>query len=193
MFGNYFIQNSLTYITLPRNIFIAVCLCFCLSVCVSVCVSDVSCEQIFSRTDEPIWTQFSLNGCLLHWLNSYWNWWPWIKRNFGMSLRYTLDRLVFKFHKNRMGDDVIVTSLKFLQTTVQISNSIEPTNFVLWTNTQQHNIHLKLMIRIKVILTDDEGHRGRSKVTKKELMVISCKLLHSQTSYDHSWYQGTIQ
>ena len=27
-----------------------------------------------------------------------------------MSFRYTLSRFVFEFHKNRMGDDVIVTS-----------------------------------------------------------------------------------
>ena len=42
-----------------------------LSVCVSVCLSVCpvfSCEQNFSRTDEPIWTQFSLNGCFPHWL-----------------------------------------------------------------------------------------------------------------------------
>ena len=32
---------------------------------------------------------------------------------FGMSLRYTLGLFVFKFHKDRMGDDVIMTSLKF--------------------------------------------------------------------------------
>ena len=36
---------------------------------------------------------------------------------------------------------------------------------------------------MKVTLTDDEGHRRRSKVTKNELMVIYRKLLHSQTSY----------
>ena len=33
---------------------------------VSVCVSDVPCEQNSSQTNEPIWTQFSSNGCLLH-------------------------------------------------------------------------------------------------------------------------------
>ena len=96
---------------------------------------------------------------------------------FGVSLRYTLGRLVFRFHKNRMGDDIIV----ILQTIVHISNSIEPTNFVLGTNSQKHNVHL--MIKMKVTLTHDEGHRRRSKVTKNELMVISRKLLHSQTSY----------
>ena len=36
---------------------------------------------------------------------------------------------------------------------------------------------------MKVTLTDDEGHRRKSKVTKIELMVIYRKLLHSQTSY----------
>ena len=80
-----------------------------------------------------------------------------------------------------MGDDVIVTSFSFLHTSVHISNSIEPTNFVLGTNTQQHNVHL--MIKMKVTLSDDEGHRRRSKVTKNELMVISRKLLHSQTLF----------
>ena len=39
------------------------------------------------------------------------------------------------------------------------------------------------MIKMKVTLTDDEGHRQRPKVTKNEIMVISLKLLHSQTSY----------
>ena len=36
-----------------------------------------------------------------------------IKLNFSISLRYTLGRLVFEFHKIRMGDNVIVTSFKF--------------------------------------------------------------------------------
>ena len=81
-----------------------------------------------------------------------------------MSRRYTLSRFVFKFHKIRMGDDVIMTSLTFLQTIVHISKSIEPTNFVLGSNTQQHNVHLR--IKMKVTLTDDEGHRRRSKFTK---------------------------
>ena len=45
--------------------------------------------------------------------------------------------------------------------------SMKPRNFVLGTNTQQHNVHL--MIKMKVTLTDDEGHRRRSKVTKNEL------------------------
>ena len=47
-----------------------------LSVC--VCVRN-SCEQNSGRTDAPIWTQFSLNGCLQHWLRPYWNWWSWVK------------------------------------------------------------------------------------------------------------------
>ena len=101
---------------------------------------------------------------------------------FGMSLRYTLGRFVFKFHKNEIGDDVIVTSFKFSPYNCLYFNSIEPTNFILGTNTQQHNVHL-MMMKIKVTLTDDEGHRRRSKVTKNELMVISRKLLHAQMSY----------
>ena len=36
-----------------------------------------------------------------------------IKIKFRMSLRYTLGRFVFKFHKIRMGDDVTMTSFKF--------------------------------------------------------------------------------
>ena len=64
-----------------------------------------------------------------------------------------------------MGDDVIMTSFKF-SPIVHISNSIVPTNIAIGTNmpTQQHNVHL--MINIKVILMDDEGHMRRSKVTK---------------------------
>ena len=83
---------------------------------------------------------------------------------FGMSLKYTLGRVVLKFHKNRMGDDVTRRRLSFLQTLVYISNSNETTNFVLGTNSQERNVHL--MIKMKVTLTDDEGHRRRSKVTK---------------------------
>ena len=47
-------------------------------VCVCLCVRN-SCEQNSSRTDAPIWMQFSLNGCLSHWLEPYWNGWPWVK------------------------------------------------------------------------------------------------------------------
>ena len=71
--------------------------------------------------------------------------------------------------------------LDFLQSNVHISNSIEPTNFVFGTNTQQHNVYPRM--KMKMIFTDDEGHRRRAKVTKNELMVICRKLLHSQTSY----------
>ena len=57
-------------------VFTTVCLCVCLSVCLCV---GYSCEQNFSRTDASIWTQFSLNCCLSHWLGPCWNWWPWVK------------------------------------------------------------------------------------------------------------------
>ena len=36
-----------------------------------------------------------------------------IEMKFGMSLGYTLGRFVFDCHKNRMGDDVIMTSFMF--------------------------------------------------------------------------------
>ena len=62
---------------------------------------------------------------------------------FSMSLRYTLGRFVFKFHKNQMSDDVIMTSFKFSPNNCS-SNLFEPTNFVLGTNTQQHNLHLMI-------------------------------------------------
>ena len=50
--------------------------------------------------------------------------------------------------KNRLGDDVIVN--------VHISNSIEPTNFILGTNIQEHKLHL--MIEVNVTFIDNEGH-----------------------------------
>ena len=61
---------------------------------------------------------------------------------FILSLRYALGINMFEFEKIRMGDDVIVTSLSFLQTIVHISNSIEPTNFILGINVQLHKVHL---------------------------------------------------
>ena len=48
---------------------------------------------------------------------------------------------MFEFEKIQMGDDVIVTSFKF-SAIVHISNSIEPTNFILGTNVQLHKVHL---------------------------------------------------
>ena len=47
--------------------FTVVCLC----VCLSVCVSGSSCKQNSSQTDQPMWTRFSLNGCLPHLLELY--------------------------------------------------------------------------------------------------------------------------
>ena len=57
--------------SLRGYIFTSVCLsvCVCVSVSVSVCL--IAFEQNPSQTDAPIWTLFSLNGWLLHWLESY--------------------------------------------------------------------------------------------------------------------------
>ena len=70
---------NLFYTSTNRGGFIFSLQFVCVSVCLSVCVSGYSCEQNSSRTDTLIWTRFSLNGCLHHWLGPYWNWWPWIK------------------------------------------------------------------------------------------------------------------
>ena len=62
-----------------------------------------------------------------------------IKMKIGILLIYALGRFVFA-HKSRMGNDVIVTQFKFFsQTIVHVSNSIEPTNFILGTSIQQHH------------------------------------------------------
>ena len=80
--------SNFLFITPPRNrggvifslqfVSVCVCVCVCLSVC-CLCVRLNSCEQNSSQTNEPIWTRFSLNGCVEHWLKPYWNWLPWVK------------------------------------------------------------------------------------------------------------------
>ena len=94
-----------------------------------------------------------------------------IKMKFSMSLRYTLGRFVLNFIKIEWVMTSLWRHLSFPETIVHISNSVEPTNFILGINIQQHNVHL--MIKMNVTLTDDEGHMRRSKVTKNEVMVIS--------------------
>ena len=152
-------------------------------VCVCVCLI-VACGQNSSQTDVSTWTQFSLNGCLPHLLGLYWNWWPCVKgqghsdviffflhdsllisllcisallclieKKFGMSIRYALGRLNFIKIEQMMTS--LWCHLRFLQTISHISYSIEHTNFILDTNTQQHDVHL--MIQVKLILADDGG------------------------------------
>ena len=57
--------------------FITACLCVCLCVWLCMCVNAF--EQNSSQTDATIWTQFSLNSSLPHWLEPYRNWWPRVK------------------------------------------------------------------------------------------------------------------
>ena len=133
----------------------------CVSVC--VCVSGTSCEQNSSWTDAPIWTRFSLNGCFPYKLRPYWIWWSWVNLMI-CHIDIPLVDLCSNLIKLEWEMRSLWRHLSFLQTIVHISNSIEPTNFVLGTNTQQYNVHL--IIKLKVTLTDDEGHRRRSKVTK---------------------------
>ena len=195
-----------------RGVIFSLQLWVCLCVCVSVCVSGSAYEQNSSRTDEPIWTLFSLNGCLRHWLKLYWMWCPWvksqghsdvmptflhnslltslpyisallclIKMKFGMSLRYPLGQFVFKFHKNRMGDDVIVISFRFSLNNCPYLKFYWTYKFRTW------NTYTTTQLSSNDINESDLDGRWRSQAKvkghKNELMVISRKLLHSQTSY----------
>ena len=65
-------------------------------VCVSVC------EQYADRTDTPILMRSSLNSCLSHTLEPYWNWWPWVKGQ-GHS-----DSISFFLHNS------VLTSLMYI-------------------------------------------------------------------------------
>ena len=56
-----------------------VCLPVCLSVSLCQCVSGFLVKKNSSWIIAAIWTRFSLNGCLQHWLGLHWNWWPWVK------------------------------------------------------------------------------------------------------------------
>ena len=69
---NYtFTKSWRSYIFTSVCLSLYVCVCVCVCVCLCVCVSNSTCEQNSSRTDEPIWTRFSLNGCLAHWLGPF--------------------------------------------------------------------------------------------------------------------------
>ena len=82
---------------------------------------------------------------------------------------------LFKFHKI-----VIMTSFKFSPNTCPYLK-FYCTYKLRTLNTQQHTVHL--IIKMKMTLTGDEGLKRRSKVAKNEQLVISRKVLHSQTSY----------
>ena len=67
----YWVSINYTFTKLWRGyIFTAVCLCVCVCPCVCVCVCVSVSEQNSSRTDAPILTRFSLNGCLPYWLGN---------------------------------------------------------------------------------------------------------------------------
>ena len=82
-----------------------------------------------------------------------------------------------------MGDDVIVTSycISFLQTNVHISNAIEPANFVLGTNTQLHNVHLMIEMKVTLKVTG-EGQRSQK-------MNLWSYVVNYYTHRHHTWYQ----
>ena len=102
-----------------------------------------------------------------------------IKMKYYMSLRYAFGRFVFKFHKNWMCDDYIVTSFK-----VSLDKDNCPYLKFYWI----YKLHTWYQYIItwgtgtsndysKVTLTHAEGHRWRSQ------MVLSNKQLHQQISY----------
>ena len=88
---------------------------------------------------------------------------------FGMSIEHAFGKFASKFDKNRMGNDVIVTSFNHSQSRpifVNISISIEPTTFILCTNIQQPLVYL-IVLEQSMTLADSEGQRWRSMITKK--------------------------
>ena len=101
-------------VTPPRNrggvIFLMQFGCVsCLSICLSVCVPDSACEQNSRQTDEPIWTRVSLNGCLPHWLRSYWNWWPWVKGQGHRDLIF-----IFFLHNTLLISQLYISAFLYL-------------------------------------------------------------------------------
>ena len=91
-------------------IFTAVCLCVCVSVCLSVCVCVCvwlfSCEQNSSRTDAPIWTRFSLNGCSD----------PIEISDLGSKVKVTVAQYSFFLHNS------LLTSLQYISALVCLIN-----------------------------------------------------------------------
>ena len=141
-------------------IFIEICLCVCSSYCVFA--SDLN----TSPTEAQIWTRFShWLGPYWNWWpwvkpwkikvtvaqypfsfhNSLLTSLPWISAllcpiimKFGMSLRYMpMADLCVNFIQIEWVMTSLWRHLSFLHTIVHISNSIEPTNFLLGTNIQK--------------------------------------------------------
>ena len=50
----------------------------CVSVCLWVCPALLL-NKIPAKRMNRFGREFSLNGCLPHWLEPYWNWWTWVK------------------------------------------------------------------------------------------------------------------
>ena len=54
-------------------------------------------EQNADQIASPIFTRSLLNGCHLHWLTPYWNWWPKVKVTMTEKLRFTKKSHKFKY------------------------------------------------------------------------------------------------
>ena len=127
------------------------------SLCVCEWVSLSVSEQNSSPTEPPIWTRFSLNGCLAHWLGPYWNWWPWVKgqgHNDVISIFFCIQLSIYRILLNQQTSYL-----------VPINNYIR---YIYWLKWKWPWCR-KLQVKVK-------GH-------KNEIMVIACKLFYSQTSY----------
>ena len=74
-----------------------VCVCVCLSVCLSVCPALFLWTKF--QPNDCGWMWFSLNSCLLHWLEPYRNWWPWVEGQ-GHCDRKCIKKWWTKFAKN---------------------------------------------------------------------------------------------
>ena len=103
-----------------------------------------------------------------------------IKMKFDMLPRYVLGKFLLKFHKTRIDNDVIVTSFK-------ISPNTCPNLKFDWTY-KRHTWYYMTTWRLSDEWSEiDLGRRWRSQANfnshKNELIVISRKLSHSQTSY----------
>ena len=132
--------------------------------------------------------RFVLNFIRFEWeMTSLWRHFRFLKTSVHISILLNLQTSYLKpIHKNRMCDDVIMTSIKF-----------SPNNCSYLLFYWSYKLHIWNQYITTQCPSNDKNEsdldgqwRSQKKVKghKNELMVISRKLLHSQTSYLVSWY-----
>ena len=152
--------------------YILIAVCLCLSVCLSVCSDVLwtkfqpngwtDLDAVFAKRLPSTLAQTLLNLVTLgqrsrsQWRNTHFFciilcelpylvsqlFYVWSKWNSTCHFDIPLVDLCLNFIKIEWEMTSLWCHLSFLQTIVHISNSIEPTNFVLGTNTHQNNVHL---------------------------------------------------